>query len=119
MALNLIPIKSVQPKKIVKSASAGGNGSAMRQATVRKRNVRRRGDRAHFNSVRTQMLAKSNGLPPPPAAFDPAVQYRVKLSKAVPVTSDNFVWLRPIHDVVISGAFANTIKSVIVGAVAL
>ena len=54
-------------------------------------------------------------LDEPPAQYDPDKQYIVQLKHAVQVPTAG-VWLRPTHEVVVSGAFAATIADNISGA---
>jgi hypothetical protein len=70
--------------------------------------VARTPDRVAF----AKLMSKSDGLPRPPATFDAGAQYRVRLSKPVG-------HLRPASDVVVSGAYAETLRDAITGAVKL
>jgi hypothetical protein len=63
-------------------------------------------------------MEMSADLPAPPDTFDPDKQYRVKLNAVVAIPNTPNM-LRPSQDVVVSGSFAQTIRSAIVGAVAL
>ena len=73
---------------------------------------------ARHKAAHGRLMELSANLEPPPDTFDPDKQYRVKLN-AVVVIPNTTHYLRPSQDVVVSGAFAQTIKSAIVGAVAL
>ena len=67
------------------------------------------GHRAAFAALKSL----SANLPAPPTTYDTTKQYRVQLSASVEI---NNRWLRPSQDVVVSGAFAQTIASSISGA---
>jgi hypothetical protein len=75
----------------------------------------RNSGKARFKDLHKKLMDLSRDLPKPPAEFDPARQYRVKLKKVVTVPGTAHV-LRPSHDVVVSGTFAATIADSIVGA---
>ena len=94
--------------------TAGGTAPFAPQMISRKR--MNRGSRGHRNAF-AALKSLSKNLPAPPATYDTTKQYRVQLSKAV--QTPNGRWLRPTQDVVLSGAFAQTIAASIVGAQAL
>ena len=69
--------------------------------------------KARHKAAQAALLSLSDNLPPPPDVFDPAQQYRVRLSRTV---RHGAVYLRPSHDVVMSGAFAEQSRDAIIGA---
>jgi hypothetical protein len=73
-----------------------------------------RSGRANHKAAKAALLALSDGLPPPPATFDPAKQYRVRLTRTILLESG--IALRPSQDVVARGDFAETNRDAISGA---
>jgi hypothetical protein len=86
--------------------------------SVKINSVHQGSGRGHHKASHQRLMEMSANLPAPPDTFDPDRQYRVKLNAVVAMPNTPNM-LRPSQDVVVSGSFAETIRSAIVGAVAL
>lgn len=79
-----------------------------------------RGSNVRRKEMHAAVAALSARLPAAPAEFDPERRYRIKVVMPVPVIpGDDSHILRPGHLIVVSGAFAQSIRQFISGAQAL
>jgi len=70
---------------------------------------------ALYKQHRDALAQKVANLPAPPPTYDPNLQYRISLKCAVEIPGHS-EWLRPGHDNIVSGEFANSIADSISGA---
>ena len=105
---------SMQPPPHNSSLARGAGGTPMHGNTYhRQLAALHSGSRkALFKSHLNALLSKSANLGAPPTQYTAGVQYRVQLTDAVEIPGFG-EWLRPFQDVIIDGAFANTISSYI------
>lgn len=92
-------------------ASSGGSGIATAKQKMQIPVV-------NYQTFKTHLMAlkgRAGELPAPPDAYDPEKRYVVQLRRAIQVPKSG-VWIRPVHEVVLDGAFAATIADDISGA---